>query len=268
RRGVSNGNGGDRTASRQVSTADIGTVSEVDAAIAKAKDKGKAIMTEPEPEKKTKLKERQERVGLEAAIKLQEQLEEEEKQRLARDAEIAKRLYEEINVGVNQETSTQAKQSEEREKVIDWNDPSVLRYHALKLKPVSVAQARKNMITFLKNQGGYKVKSFKKMSYDEIRPIFEKVWDQVHLFVPMDTEDKEKKSVAEQEESAKEEDVKPEQIVKEVCKKSGGKRRNSLARKRGRETKDEETSKKQKFDEKEAADYEKEKEELRMWLTF
>ncbi|GKB78931.1 hypothetical protein Tco_0945826, partial [Tanacetum coccineum] len=123
------------------------------------------------------------------------------------------------------------------------------------------------MITFLKNQGGYKVKSFKKMSYDEIRPIFEKLWDQVHLFVPMDTEDKEKKSVTEQEESAKEEDVKPEQIVKEVCKKSEGKRRKSLARKRARETEDEETSKKQKFDEKEAADYEKEKEELRMWLT-
>ncbi|GJW21444.1 zinc finger BED domain-containing protein RICESLEEPER 2 [Tanacetum coccineum] len=212
RRGVSTSSGGDSTASRQVSTADIGTVSEVDAATAKAKDKGKAIMTEPEPEKKTKLKERQERAGLEAAIKLQEQLEEEEKQRLARDAKIAKRLYEEINVG---------------------------------LKPVSVAQARKNMITFLKNQGGYKVKSFKKMSYDEIRPIFEKVWDQVHLFVPMDTGDKEKKSVAEQEESAKEEDVKPEQIVKEVCKKSGGKRRKSLAKKRARETEDEETSKKQ-----------------------
>ncbi|GJW21447.1 putative ribonuclease H-like domain-containing protein [Tanacetum coccineum] len=235
RRGVSTGNGRDSTASRQVSTADIGTVNEVDAATAKEKDKGKAVMTEPEPEKKTKLKERQERAGLVATIKLQEQLEEEEKQRLARDAKIAKRLYEEITVGVNQETLTQSKQSEEREKFIDWNDPSVLRYHALKLKPVSVAQARKNMITFLKNLGGYK--------------------------------DKEKKSVAEQEESAKEEDVKPEQIVKEVCKKSGGKRIKSLARKMARETEDEETSKKQKFDEKEAADYEKEKEELRMWLT-
>ncbi|GKA99931.1 hypothetical protein Tco_0827925 [Tanacetum coccineum] len=78
------------------------------------------------------------------------------------------------------------------------------------------------------------------MSYDDIRPIFEKV---------------------------EEEDIKPEQIVKEVSKKFGGRRRKSLARKRARETLDEETSKKQKLDEEEATDYEKEKEELRMWLT-
>ncbi|GJW25256.1 hypothetical protein Tco_0039067 [Tanacetum coccineum] len=40
---------------------------------------------------------------------------------------------------------------------IDWNDPSVLRYHALKNKPVSIAQARRNMITYLKNQRGFEV---------------------------------------------------------------------------------------------------------------
>ncbi|GJV84469.1 hypothetical protein Tco_1524367 [Tanacetum coccineum] len=47
--------------------------------------------------------------------------------------------------------------------VIDWNNPS--------------------------NQGGYKMKDFKGMSYDDIRPIFEKVWDQVHSFMPMDSEE-------------------------------------------------------------------------------
>ncbi|GKB96770.1 putative ribonuclease H-like domain-containing protein, partial [Tanacetum coccineum] len=57
---------------------------------------------------------------------------------------------------------------------IDWNDPSVLRYHALKNKPVSIAQARRNMITYLNNQGGYKERYFKKMSYNNIRPIFER----------------------------------------------------------------------------------------------
>ncbi|GKC11721.1 hypothetical protein Tco_1008503 [Tanacetum coccineum] len=51
------------------------------------KDKGKAIMTESEPEKTTtKLKQRQERAGYEAAIRLQEQLDEEERQRIAMDA--------------------------------------------------------------------------------------------------------------------------------------------------------------------------------------
>ncbi|GJZ94770.1 putative ribonuclease H-like domain-containing protein [Tanacetum coccineum] len=41
-------------------------------------------------------------------------------------------------------------------------------------KPVFVPQERKNMITYLKNLGGYKLSDFKKMSYDDIRPIFEK----------------------------------------------------------------------------------------------
>ncbi|GKA56341.1 hypothetical protein Tco_0755413 [Tanacetum coccineum] len=73
--------------------------------------------------------------------------------------------------------------------VIDWNDPSVIRYHALQNRPRSVAEVRKNMMVYLKNQGGYKMKDFKGMSYDDIRPIFEKVWDQIHSFVPMDSEE-------------------------------------------------------------------------------
>ncbi|GJW97165.1 hypothetical protein Tco_0178973 [Tanacetum coccineum] len=43
-------------------------------------------------------------------------------------------------------------------KKIDWNDPSVIRYHSLKMKPKTVAQARRNMIKYLKNQGNYKIK--------------------------------------------------------------------------------------------------------------
>ncbi|GJX86724.1 hypothetical protein Tco_0337498 [Tanacetum coccineum] len=72
--------------------------------------------------------------------------------------------------------------------VIDWNDPSVIRYHALQNRPRSVAEVRKNMCIYLKNQGGYKMSDFKGMSYNDIRPIFEKVWDQIHYFVPMDSE--------------------------------------------------------------------------------
>ncbi|GKC03610.1 hypothetical protein Tco_0995220 [Tanacetum coccineum] len=39
------------------------------------------------------------------------------------------------------------------------------------------------MMVYLKNQGGYKMKDFKGMSYDDIRPIFEKAWDQIHSFM-------------------------------------------------------------------------------------
>ncbi|GJW28271.1 hypothetical protein Tco_0045146 [Tanacetum coccineum] len=52
----------------------------------------------------------------------------------------------------------------------------------------SKAEVRKNMCTYLKNQGGYKVSHFKGMSYEDIRPIFERVWDQNQAFVPKDSE--------------------------------------------------------------------------------
>nr|GFA45200.1 hypothetical protein [Tanacetum cinerariifolium] len=68
---------------------------------------------------------------------------------------------------------------------IDWNevidhvnkkakeDPAVKRYQALKTKPQTEAQARKNMMIYLKNVVGFKIDYFKGMSYDDIRPIFE-----------------------------------------------------------------------------------------------
>ncbi|GKE33211.1 hypothetical protein Tco_1452533, partial [Tanacetum coccineum] len=81
RRAVSTGSGG-------VSTA--GMIQQVNIIISSSsatKDKGKAIMTKSELEQITKkLKQRQERAGYEAAIRLQEQLNEEESQWIARDA--------------------------------------------------------------------------------------------------------------------------------------------------------------------------------------
>ncbi|GJX68079.1 pumilio homolog 23 [Tanacetum coccineum] len=50
------------------------------------------------------------------------------------------------------------------------------------------------MIVYLKNQSNYKMKDFEGMRYNEIRPIFEKIWDFYHNFVPIDLEiEKEKK---------------------------------------------------------------------------
>ncbi|GJS16994.1 putative ribonuclease H-like domain-containing protein [Tanacetum coccineum] len=64
----------------------------------KRKDKGKAIMKEDESvQKKTKKQLEQEILGHEEDIRLQEQINEEERQRIARDAEIAKQLQEEFD---------------------------------------------------------------------------------------------------------------------------------------------------------------------------
>ncbi|GKD96417.1 hypothetical protein Tco_1380314, partial [Tanacetum coccineum] len=96
--------------SKPVSTADMVQDTETSTPSPTAtKNKGKAIMTEPEPEQTTtKLKLRQERVGLEAAIRLQEQLNEEECQRIARDAEIAKQLHKEINIAGQEKVVVEA----------------------------------------------------------------------------------------------------------------------------------------------------------------
>ncbi|GJT86212.1 hypothetical protein Tco_1067929 [Tanacetum coccineum] len=131
----------------------------------KAKDKGKAIMQESEPPKKIKKMEasfkaeqEQERIDFETALELQKKLDERE--------EVA------------------AKEAHD----IDWSDPFVLRYHALQNRPFFVAEVRKNMCMYQKNQGGYKMSHFKGMLYEEIRHIFERVWDQIQSFVPMDSE--------------------------------------------------------------------------------
>nr|GEW14270.1 hypothetical protein [Tanacetum cinerariifolium] len=46
-------------------------------------------------------------------------------------------------------------------------------------KHVSVAQARKNMMIYLKNMAGFKMEFFKGMGYEEIRPLFEEEYNKV-----------------------------------------------------------------------------------------
>ncbi|GJR26805.1 hypothetical protein Tco_1103037 [Tanacetum coccineum] len=92
------------------------------------------------------------------------------------------------------------KQLDEREETdnIDWNtvakqvqerqSDTIKRYQTLKKKPVSVAQARKNMMIYLKNMAGYKMGYFKGMSYDEIRPIFDEEYNKIQTLFKKDTE--------------------------------------------------------------------------------
>nr|GEU90796.1 hypothetical protein [Tanacetum cinerariifolium] len=55
----------------------------------------------------------------------------------------------------------------------DKEDPVVQRYHVMKRKPQTEAQARNNMIMYLKNVAGFRLDYFKGMSYVDIRLIFE-----------------------------------------------------------------------------------------------
>ncbi|GJX18166.1 hypothetical protein Tco_0218998, partial [Tanacetum coccineum] len=209
------------------------------------KDKGKAIMIESEPKKKSKKEIEQERLSFAEAIRLEEQMNEEQRAQIARDEEIARQWDEEER----QRAMSEAKST----KKIDWNDLSVIRYHALKMKPKTVAQARRNMIKYLKNQGNYKISDFKGMSYNEIRPIFEKVWDFNQHIEPMDMEHGSEKMKSPKK--IEEEDVDIQKEMKEVVKESGAKRKKSLPRKRR-------TVKRQKLEE------DAEKEELKGFLDI
>ncbi|GJZ93484.1 hypothetical protein Tco_0665549 [Tanacetum coccineum] len=67
------------------------------------------------------------------------------------------------------------------------------------------------------------------MSYDEIRPIFEKVWDFNQQFEPMDMEHGTEKMKSPKK--IEEEDADTQEEVKEVSKETGAKRKKSIPRK-------------------------------------
>nr|GEV64610.1 hypothetical protein [Tanacetum cinerariifolium] len=125
------------------------------------------------------------------------------------DEEMAKRLQdEEIEQAAAREK--QEKEDLERDKVlqhkydqkqesIDWNVvakqmqekhlDNINKYQSLKRKPISVAQARKNMIFDLKNMAGYTIQHFKGMTYDQVRPIFEREYNKVQTFLKSDRDE-------------------------------------------------------------------------------
>nr|GEZ27060.1 hypothetical protein [Tanacetum cinerariifolium] len=75
---------------------------------------------------------------------------------------------------------------------INWNvvqDNAVMRYQALKRKPLTEAQARKNMMIYLKNMVRFKIDFFKGMTYIEIRPIFEKHYSSIQAFLEKEEEE-------------------------------------------------------------------------------
>ncbi|GJS54456.1 hypothetical protein Tco_0627818 [Tanacetum coccineum] len=88
------------------------------------------------------------------------------------------------------------------------------------------------MVKYLKSQGNYKISDFKGMSYNEIRPIFEKVWDFNQHIEPVDLEhgSKRMKSL----EKIEEKDVDTQKEMKEVSNEYGAKRKKSLPRKNTR----------------------------------
>nr|GEW86469.1 putative ribonuclease H-like domain-containing protein [Tanacetum cinerariifolium] len=109
-------------------------------------------------------------------------------------------------------------------------------------------------------KGGFKLSHFKGMSFEDIRPIFKKIWDQIHSFVPMNSEleaqrsrrtCQEVKRQSTEEEKGKNSDDSSKQTGKKI-----------LARKRAGGHDSEESVKKQKLED------DTEKKELKAYLDI
>nr|GEW93037.1 hypothetical protein [Tanacetum cinerariifolium] len=116
------------------------------------KDKGKGILIEePKP------------------LKCQAQIKQ--------DEDFARQLEAELNANINwNDVVEQVKKSKRQ-------NNKVIRYQALKRKPLNEAQERKNIMIYLKNMAGFKMDFFKGMTYNEIRPIFEKHYNSIQAFL-------------------------------------------------------------------------------------
>nr|GEY16949.1 hypothetical protein [Tanacetum cinerariifolium] len=142
-------------------------------------DKGKAIIQESDLElTSTKLQQRQERVGYEAAVRLQEQLDEKERQRIPRIQAEEKDKYSEAKKVrllvdlINQRKRHFAKQrAEERRN-----------------KPLTQDHQRNYMSNYVKHMGSHTLQQLKRLSFDELKNLFEATMKRVKTFTPMESD--------------------------------------------------------------------------------
>ncbi|GJT14597.1 putative ribonuclease H-like domain-containing protein [Tanacetum coccineum] len=147
---------------------------------AERKDKGKAIMKEVEPVlKKTKLQLEQERLGYEEALRLQEQLDEVERQRIARKLQAEERgKFSEVK-----KARLLVEMIHERKRLFAQQ-----RAEQRRNKPMTQAQHRTYMCNYIKNMGSHTLQHLKKLSFDEIKELFETTIKRVKDFVPMESD--------------------------------------------------------------------------------
>nr|GEW43971.1 hypothetical protein [Tanacetum cinerariifolium] len=97
--------------------------------------------------------------------------------RIKQDEAFARELEAELNANINwNDVMKQVKRKEKQ-------DNTVMRYQALKRKPVTKARARKNKMVYLKNMVRFKMDFFKGVTYNDIRPIFEKHYNLNQAFL-------------------------------------------------------------------------------------
>ncbi|GJX47757.1 hypothetical protein Tco_0272947 [Tanacetum coccineum] len=198
------------------------------------RDKGKGIMVEPDPLVKIKRSDQGD-LQLQADAELAQLLHQEELAQVER-RQRERAAQEEASIAALYEEEREQFTIEERAQFLVETIAAQRKFRAaqrateIRSKPPTKTQLRNMMITYLKNMGKFNHNQLKGKSYEELQRLYEREQKLINDFVPMDSKKEENKS------------VEP---------KSEGKKGKRIKR----------------SDEDAAANYEHEKEELRMWLT-
>ncbi|GJT55539.1 hypothetical protein Tco_0990593 [Tanacetum coccineum] len=230
------------------------------------KDKGKGILQETEPVEKTKKKvqgDAQIERDAEVALRLQAELDEELRVERERQEEASKvaiaEMFDEVQARIDADYELAARMTQEEQEKYTIEERARLlaefferrkkqlaaeRAEAIRNKPPTKTQLRNLMMTYLKNMGGYKHSQLKGKSYEEIQGLYERQQKRIQDFTPMDSE---------------KEAQKPGKRLKRVAG-SYATQKSPKKPKVMKSAKD--------VTEEEAAEYEKEKEELRLSLKI
>ncbi|GJT87150.1 hypothetical protein Tco_1068867 [Tanacetum coccineum] len=230
------------------------------------KDKGKGILQETESVEKTKKKvqgDAQMERDAEVALRLQAELDEELRVERERQEEASKvaiaEMFDEVQARIDADYELAARMTQEEQEKYTIEERARLlaefferrkkqlaaeRAEAIRNKPPTKTQLRNLMMTYLKNMGGYKHSQLKGKSYEEIQGLYERQQKRIQDFTPMDSE---------------KEAQKPGKRLKRVAG-SYATQKSPKKPKVMKSAKD--------VTEEEAAEYEKEKEELRLSLKI
>nr|GEU90102.1 hypothetical protein [Tanacetum cinerariifolium] len=129
------------------------------------------------------------------------------------DEAYARELEAELNKNIDWDEVIEQVKRKEKE------DNNVMRYQALKRKPQTEAQARNNMMIYLRNMAGFKMDYFKGMTYDDIRPIFEKKFNSNVAFLEKkkeQMEEEDSKALKRISESQEDKAVKKQKLDEEI----------------------------------------------------
>ncbi|GJW96007.1 hypothetical protein Tco_0947082 [Tanacetum coccineum] len=175
------------------------------------KDKGKEKMVEPEKPKKKKYRIQ---IDKEVAQRLQAELDEEVRLERLREEE----AYYELATRLSLEEQAELNIEERSKLFIELMN--IRKKHFARLgaevqrrKPLTKAQKRNRMCTYLKNMAGYTHNQLKHKSFEEIQKAFNKQMQWLNAFKPMDSESSRKK--AESSKKRSREEIDEERVKKQ-----------------------------------------------------